>query len=50
MNTFLPENSGQKISDRNTFLLNGWASPDAENKLVTWTLLVGMSILLYFII
>ena len=50
MNTFLSENSDQKIFRRNSFLQNGWAFQDAENKLVTWTLLVGMSILLYFII
>ena len=50
MNTFLSENSDRKISDRNSFLLNGWMSQDAENRLVTWTLLVGMSILLYYVI
>ena len=49
MNTFLPENSGQKILRRNSFF-NGWASSDAENKLVTWTLLVGMSVLLYYVV
>ena len=49
MNTFLSENSGQKILRRNSFF-NGRAFQDAENKLVTWMLLVGMSILRYYII
>jgi len=49
MNTFFTENSDKKISGRNSFL-NGWAFQDAENKLVTWMLLVGMSILLYYVI
>ena len=50
MKSFSTENSDQKISDRSSFLQNGWAFQVAENKLVTWTLLVGMSILLYFVI
>ena len=49
MNTFLPENSGQKILRRNSFF-NGRTFQVAENKLVTWTLLVGMSVLLHYII
>ena len=49
MNTFFTENSGQKILRRNSFF-NGRAFQDAENKLVTWMLLVGMSVLLYYII
>ena len=49
MNTFLSENSGQKILRRNSFF-NGRAFQDAENKLVTWVLLVGMSVLLHYVI
>ena len=49
MNTFLSENSGQKILRRNSFF-NGRTFQAAENKLVTWTLLVGMSVLLYYVV
>ena len=49
MNTFLPENSDQKLFRRNSFF-NKRASQDAENKLVVWLLLAGMSFLLYGIL
>ena len=49
MNTFLSENSDRKISDRNSFF-NRQTFQDAENKLVVWSLLAGMSFLLYGIL
>ncbi len=49
MNTFLSENSDRKISDRNSFF-NRQTFQDAENKLITWSLLAGMSFLLYGIL